>query len=84
MSLWSIIREKKDEIVAKKIALSLEQDERKKKRDLQERMRLQLRLDDEAAQVEAQMEIQRYLQEEKDKVSNESINYKHLVKKNNC
>lgn len=37
-----------------------------RERELQERMRLQLRLDDEAAQLEAELEMQKRLQEEKD------------------
>ncbi|XP_063989523.1 coiled-coil domain-containing protein 50 isoform X2 [Diachasmimorpha longicaudata] len=59
-------QEERDAMVARQVALNLEREERIKERELQERMRLQLRLDDEAAQVEAELEMQRRLQEEKD------------------
>ncbi|XP_011303154.1 coiled-coil domain-containing protein 50 [Fopius arisanus] len=59
-------QEERDAMVARQVALNLEREERVKERELQERMRLQLRLDDEAAQVEAELEMQRRLQEEKD------------------
>lgn len=62
------IREEKDARVAQKMALKLEREERLKERELQEKMRLQLRLDDEAAQVEAELGIERRLQEERDQV----------------
>jgi hypothetical protein len=39
-----------------------------KERELREHMRLQLRLDDEAAKLEAESEIQRRIQEKKDQV----------------
>lgn len=55
-------------MVARRVALNLEREERLKERNLHERMRNQLRLDDEAAQMEAQLEIQRRIQEEKDQV----------------
>ncbi|XP_076756522.1 uncharacterized protein LOC143426774 isoform X1 [Xylocopa sonorina] len=57
-----LIREERDALVARQIALSLEREERQKEKELQEQMRLQLRLDDEAAQLE----IERHMQEEKD------------------
>ncbi|XP_034946023.1 coiled-coil domain-containing protein 50 [Chelonus insularis] len=62
----SLIRqqEERDALVARQVALNLEREERE--RELQERMRHQLRLDDEAARIEAEMEMQRRLQEEKD------------------
>ena len=49
--------------------MTLEREEQQKERELRERMRLQLRLDDEAAQMEAEHEIQRRIQEEKDQVT---------------
>ncbi|XP_076236700.1 uncharacterized protein LOC143180689 [Calliopsis andreniformis] len=55
-------QEESDAFVARQIALSMEWEERQKERDLQEQMRLQLRLDDEATQLE----IERHIQEEKD------------------
>ncbi|XP_053982842.1 coiled-coil domain-containing protein 50 isoform X1 [Hylaeus anthracinus] len=55
-------QEERDALIAKQVALSLEREEKLKERELQERMRLQLRLDDEAAQLE----IKRHIQEEKD------------------
>ncbi|XP_012270568.1 coiled-coil domain-containing protein 50 isoform X2 [Orussus abietinus] len=61
------IREERDALVAKQIALNLEREERHKERELQERMRLQLRLDDEAAELEARLVIQKRVQEEKDR-----------------
>ncbi|XP_046419738.1 coiled-coil domain-containing protein 50 [Neodiprion fabricii] len=59
-------QEEKDALVAKQIALNLEREERKKERMLQEQMRRQLRLDDETAQLEAELEMQKRIQEEKD------------------
>lgn len=61
-------REERDALIARQIALSLEREERMKERELRDKMRLQLRLDDEAAQAAADAEIQRRLQEEKDQV----------------
>lgn len=61
-------REERDELVARQIALSLEQEERQRERELQELMRLQLRLGDEAMQ----QEIERRIQEEKDEVVTKS------------
>lgn len=61
-------REERDALIARQIALSLEREEKIKERELREQMRLQLRLDDEAARLEAEMEIQRRIQEEKDQV----------------
>lgn len=58
----SIVREERDSVVAKQIALSLEREERQKERELQEQMRLQLRLDDEITRLE----IEKHIQEEKD------------------
>ncbi|KAK0166627.1 hypothetical protein PV327_004119 [Microctonus hyperodae] len=59
-------QEQKDALVARQFALNLEREERMRERELQEKMRLQLRLDDEAAQLEAELEMQKRLQEEKD------------------
>lgn len=59
-------QEEKDALVAKQVALNLEREERLKERMLQERMRRQLRLDDETAQLEAELELQKRIQEEKD------------------
>lgn len=59
-------QEEKDALVAQQMALKLEREERLKERELQEKMRLQLRLDDEAAQIEAELEMERRLQEERD------------------
>ncbi|XP_043289424.1 coiled-coil domain-containing protein 50 [Venturia canescens] len=59
-------QEERDAMIARRVALNLEREERLKERNLHERMRNQLRLDDEAAQIEAQLEIQRRIQEEKD------------------
>ncbi|KAJ8667485.1 hypothetical protein QAD02_009148 [Eretmocerus hayati] len=59
-------QEERDALIARQIALSLEREERMKERELREQMRLQLRLDDEAARLEAEEEIQRRIQEEKD------------------
>lgn len=58
-------REERDALVARQIALSLEREERQKERELQEMMRLQLRLGDEAMQ----QEFERRMQEEKDEVA---------------
>ncbi|KAG7212102.1 hypothetical protein KM043_012452 [Ampulex compressa] len=55
-------QEERDALVARQVALSLEREERHKERELQEQMRIQLRLDDEAAQLE----IEKRIQEEKD------------------
>lgn len=66
--LNSNYREEKDAVVARQIALTLEREEQQKDRELRERMRLQLRMDDEVAQIEAEREIQRRIQEEKDQV----------------
>ncbi|EFN79225.1 Coiled-coil domain-containing protein 50 [Harpegnathos saltator] len=55
-------QEERDALVARQIALSLEREERQKERELQELMRLQLRLGDEAMQ----QEIEKRVQEEKD------------------
>lgn len=52
------------------MALSLEREERVREKELQEHMRLQLRLDDEAAQLE----LERRIQEEKDQVRKSNIN----------
>lgn len=57
-------REEKDALVARQIALSLDQEERQRERQLQEMMRLQLRLGDEAMQ----REFERCMQEERDEV----------------
>jgi len=57
-------REERDELVARQIAFSLEREEKQKERELQEMMRLQLRLGDEAMQ----QEFERRMQEEKDEV----------------
>ncbi|KAG5321684.1 CCD50 protein, partial [Acromyrmex heyeri] len=55
-------QEERDALVARQIALSLEREEKQKERELQEMMRLQLRLGDEAMQ----QEFERRMQEEKD------------------
>lgn len=55
-------QEERDALVARQIALSLEREERQRERELQELMRLQLRLGDEAMQ----QEVDRRAQEEKD------------------
>ncbi|XP_072761481.1 uncharacterized protein [Anoplolepis gracilipes] len=55
-------QEERDALVAQQIALSLEREERQRERELQDLMRLQLRLGDEAMQ----QEIERRIQEEKD------------------
>ncbi|XP_012059518.1 PREDICTED: coiled-coil domain-containing protein 50 [Atta cephalotes] len=55
-------QEERDELVARQIAFSLEREEKQKERELQEMMRLQLRLGDEAMQ----QEFERRMQEEKD------------------
>ncbi|XP_071577127.1 uncharacterized protein [Temnothorax nylanderi] len=55
-------QEERDALVARQIALSLEREERQRERELQEMMRLQLRLGDEAMQ----REFERRMQEEKD------------------
>ncbi|XP_011170376.1 coiled-coil domain-containing protein 50 [Solenopsis invicta] len=55
-------QEERDALVARQFALSLEREERQKERELQEMMRLQLRLGDEAMQ----QEFERRMQEEKD------------------
>lgn len=57
-------REERDALVARQVALSLDREERQKERELQEQMRLQLRLDDEVTQLE----LEKYIQEEKDEV----------------
>ena len=57
-------REERDALVARQIALSLEREEKQKERELQEMMRLQLRLGDEAMQ----QEFEKRMQEEKDEV----------------
>lgn len=69
-------QEERDALVARQIALSLEREERQKERELQEMMRLQLRLGDEAMQ----QEFERRMQEEKDeelakKLQQEEENY---------
>lgn len=66
-------REERDALIARQIALSLEREEQMRERELREQMRLQLWLDDEAAKLEAEKEIQRRIQEEKDQVSKVSI-----------
>lgn len=58
-------REERDALVARQIALSLEREERQRERELQEMMRLQLRLGDEATQ----QEFEKRMQEEKDEVT---------------
>lgn len=58
-------REERDALVARQVALSLEREERQRERELQEMMRLQLRLGDEAMQ----QEFERRMQEEKDEVA---------------
>lgn len=58
-------REERDEVVARQIALSLEREERQRERELQEMMRLQLRLGDEAMQ----QDFEKRMQEEKDEVA---------------
>ncbi|XP_012530201.1 coiled-coil domain-containing protein 50 [Monomorium pharaonis] len=55
-------QEERDALVARQIALSLEREERQRERELQEMMRLQLRLGDEAMQ----QEFEKRMQEEKD------------------
>lgn len=62
-------REERDALVARQIALSLEREERQRERELQEMMRLQLRLGDEAMQ----REFERRIQEEKDEVGSHDI-----------
>lgn len=57
--------------MAQQIALSLEREERQKERELQELMRLQLRLGDEAMQ----QEIEKRAQEEKDEVYMKSYHF---------
>ncbi|KAK2585376.1 hypothetical protein KPH14_010051 [Odynerus spinipes] len=57
-------QEERDAVVAQQIALSLEREEHQKERELQERMRSQLRLDDETSSM--RLEIERRIQEEKD------------------
>ncbi|KAL7305919.1 hypothetical protein TKK_0001396 [Trichogramma kaykai] len=59
-------QEERDALIARQIALSLEREERMRERELREQMRMQLRLDDEAARLEAEREIERRIQEEKD------------------
>lgn len=61
--------------MARQIALSLEREERIKERELREQMRMQLRIDDEVVQAEAELDFERRLQEEKDQV--------YLIRKNN-
>lgn len=58
-------REERDALVARQVALSLEREERQRERELQEMMRLQLRLGDEAMQ----QDFEKRMQEEKDKVA---------------
>lgn len=58
-------REERDALVARQVALSLEREERQRERELQEMMRLQLRLGDEAIQ----QEFEKRMQEEKDEVT---------------
>ncbi|KAL6431009.1 hypothetical protein ACFW04_007041 [Cataglyphis niger] len=55
-------QEERDALVARQIALSLEREERQRERELQDLMRLQLRLGDEAIQ----QDIEKRIQEEKD------------------
>ncbi|EFN66314.1 Coiled-coil domain-containing protein 50 [Camponotus floridanus] len=55
-------QEERDALVARQIALSLEREERQRERELQDLMRLQLRLGDEAMQ----QDIEKRIQEEKD------------------
>ncbi|XP_029178668.1 coiled-coil domain-containing protein 50 [Nylanderia fulva] len=55
-------QEERDALVAQQIAISLEREERQRERELQNLMRLQLRLGDEAMQ----QDIERRIQEEKD------------------
>ncbi|KAL0116128.1 hypothetical protein PUN28_011176 [Cardiocondyla obscurior] len=55
-------QEERDALVARQIALTLEREERQRERELQEMMRLQLRLGDEATQ----REFEKRVQEEKD------------------
>lgn len=62
--IYFVSREERDALVARQIALSLEREERQRERELQELMRLQLRLGDEAMQ----QEVDRRAQEEKDEV----------------
>lgn len=62
--IYFVSREERDALVARQIALSLEREERQRERELQELMRLQLRLGDEAMQ----QEIDKRVQEEKDEV----------------
>lgn len=50
-----------------------------RERELREQMRLQLRLDDEAARLEAESEIQRRIQEEKDQVL-QLVTHLHILK----
>ena len=64
MFCFILQREERDELVARQIAFSLEREEKQKERELQEMMRLQLRLGDEAMQ----QEFERRMQEEKDEV----------------
>lgn len=58
-------REERDALVARQVALSLEREERQRERELQEMMRLQLRLGDEAMQ----QDFKKRMQEEKDEVA---------------
>lgn len=64
--MFVLQREERDALVARQIALSLEREERQRERELQEMMRLQLRLGDEAMQ----QEFEKRMQEEKDEVDN--------------
>lgn len=63
--LFFLQREERDALVARQVALSLEREERQRERELQEMMRLQLRLGDEAMQ----REFEKRMQEEKDEVT---------------
>ncbi|EZA53871.1 hypothetical protein X777_06574, partial [Ooceraea biroi] len=60
-------QEERDALVARQIALSLEREERQRERELQELMRLQLRLGDEAMQ----QEVEKRAQEERDEKQQE-------------
>lgn len=65
LSFFLFCREERDALVARQVALSLEREERQRERELQEMMRLQLRLGDEAMQ----QDFEKRMQEEKDEVA---------------
>ncbi|XP_008543457.1 coiled-coil domain-containing protein 50 isoform X2 [Microplitis demolitor] len=59
-------QEEKDAFIAREVALKLEREERIRERELEEKMKYQLKLDDERIQMEVELLMQRRLQEEKD------------------